>query len=90
MAHYLSYATLVTYVPVLWDEQFLFPYRVIFNGLCSNWLKLVSANPPDSQTLNQKRKLFFTVFKIERLQMCLFLYLIMAALLKDTQRQLCV
>ena len=58
-AIYLSYATLVKYVPVLWAEQFQFPCRVFFDGFCSNWFKLVFAYPPNSQTFNQKKKLLF-------------------------------
>ena len=56
-AFYLSYATLMTYVPVLGFDQFQFPCTVIFGDFYSNWFKLVSANPPNSQTFNQKRKL---------------------------------
>ena len=87
---YLSYDTLMTNVPVLGAEQFQFPWRVIFGDFCSNWFKLVSSNPPDSQAPNQKRKLFFTVFNIERLKISFTFDLIMATLLKDTRRQLCV
>ena len=47
-ALYLSYATLVTYVPVLGAEQVQFPCRVIFYGFLagdekngSNWFLLI-------------------------------------------------
>ena len=55
LAHYLSYATLMTYVPVLGAEQFYFPCRVMFDSFCSNWFKLVSAQPPNSQTFRRKK-----------------------------------
>ena len=64
-ALHLSYATLVTYVPVFGAEQF-----------CSNWFKLVSAHPPHSQTINQKRKLC-----------CCSQDFLMSASLKGTRKQ---
>ena len=75
----------MTYVPVLGAEQFQFPCRVIFESFCSNWFKLVSAQPPNSQAFRQKKKVVVTVFKIERLKISSALDLIMAALLKDTR-----
>ena len=42
------------------DEQFLLPYGVISDGFCSNWFKLISAQPPNSQTFNQKKILTST------------------------------
>ena len=53
---YLSYDTMMICVPVLGDEQLQFPWRVILGDFCF-WFKLVSANPPNSKTLNQKREL---------------------------------
>ena len=50
-AIYLSYATLVTYVPILGAEQFQFLYSVVFNSFSSNWFKLVFAHPPNNQKL---------------------------------------
>ena len=52
----LSYATFVTYVPVLVAEQYQFPCRVFFDGFLaedeqtgSNWflLFLLKAKPPN-------------------------------------------
>ena len=53
-------------------------------------LKLVSANPPNRQTLSPKKKVVVTLFKIGGLKICLVLDLIMAAMLKVTRRQLCL
>ena len=60
LAHYLSYATLVTYVPVLGDEQF--PFRVIFGSFCSNWFKLVSAQLPPKTNCCYHHQYFWTKF----------------------------
>ena len=68
---YLSYDTLMTCVHVLVDGQFQFLWRVIFGDFFSNWFKLVSANPPNSQTLNQKRKLLLL---FSRLAGCKFIW----------------
>ena len=54
---FIWHDTLMTFVPVLGDEHFQFLWSVIFGNFCSNWFKLVSANPPNSQTFKQKRKL---------------------------------
>ena len=51
----------MTCVPVLGDEQFQFPLRVIFGDFCSNWFKLVTAKQPNSQP---KKKVVVTLFKI--------------------------
>ena len=58
-AIYLSYATLVTYVPVWGALQFQFQCRVGFDGFCSNWFKLVFAHPRNGRTFNQKNILLF-------------------------------
>ena len=50
-------ATLVTYVPVLVAEQL---FRVIFDGFCSNWFQLVSAQLLNSQIFNPKKILLLS------------------------------
>ena len=57
---YLSCDTLMTCVPVLEDEHLQFLWRVTFGNFCLNWFKLVSAKPPNSQTLNQKGSCSYT------------------------------
>ena len=57
---FICHDTLMTCVPVLEDEQFKFPWRVILANFCSNWFKLVSANPPNSKTLKQKNSCCYT------------------------------
>ena len=55
-AHYLSYATLVTYVPVLGAVVYQFPSGVVFERFLSEdeqKAKWVSAHLPNSKTLNQ-------------------------------------
>ena len=86
LAHYLSYATLVTYVPVLGAEQFYFPCRVIFKGFCSNWFKLVSAQAQNSQTFNQK-DIVVTIIKIFGPTISSSFDIMMSTALKDTRRQ---
>ena len=57
----LAYATLVTYVAVLGDDQFQLLCKLIFDRFLAEEEqkpKLVSAQPQDSQTLNQKIKFF--------------------------------
>ena len=58
-AIYLSYATMVTYVSVLEVEQFLFPYRIIFNvfaknGFCSSF-KQPNCPPKKKQKIPSSR-----------------------------------
>ena len=65
LAHCLSYATLVTNVQVLVAVLFLFLSEMIFDGVLAldeQKPKLVSAHPPNKQTLNQKKTLFPTDF----------------------------
>ena len=80
------YDTLMTCAPVLVDEQIQFPWRVVFGNFCSNWFKMVSANPANSQTLNQKRKLLLL---FSRLMGWKLVWPWSLPLLKDTQRHLC-
>ena len=51
----------MTYAPDLRAEQFQFACRVMFGQFCSKWFKLVSPNPPNSQTLNQKESCCYGV-----------------------------
>ena len=44
----------------LWTIQFKFLCKVIFYCFCSNWFKLVSAQPLNSKTFNQKKVLLLT------------------------------
>ena len=64
LAHYLSYATLVTDVPIFGADEFKFLCKVIFDGFCSNWFLLVSAQPQNSQSFNQKKDIVVTFIKI--------------------------
>ena len=76
----------MTNVPVLGAEQFQFPCRVLFDSFCLKWFKLVSSQP----NLQPKRKVIVTDFKFVELKNSYFFHIMMAASLKDTQRQLCV
>ena len=83
---YLSYDTLVAYVPVLMAEQFQIPCRVISNGFLAEneqtglyWFLL-------SQTFNQK----YTDFEFFVSKNVNVLDVMMAASLKDTGSQLFV
>ena len=61
---FAHYATLVTYVPVSGAEQFWVPCKVMFDSFCSNRFKLVSAQPPNSQTFRQKKDIVVSIIKI--------------------------
>ena len=65
--------------------------QVNFRLFRSKWFKLVSVNPPNSQTFIQKRNLLlWFVLKILGLNISLALDFIMAALLKGTRGPLCL
>ena len=51
----LLYATLGTYLPVFLGQAIEVSVQDIFYDFCLNWFKLVSAQPPNSQTFNQKK-----------------------------------
>ena len=83
---YNPYATLVILLPVLGVELFQFLCKVVFNGFCSNWFKLVLAHPPNSQNFNQKKIFFFFYHKIFGFDISSFYDMIVCTALKDTQR----
>ena len=89
LAHYLLYATVVTYLPVFGTVVFQFPCRVFFYGLSAENEKkqnLVTVHPPKGQIFNQNESccLVLQYYRIQVLSF--FLYMTMATTLKVTRR----
>ena len=74
---------LMTYLIVLGAE---FPCRIIFHSFCSNWFKLVSAQPPNSQTFRKNKDIDITIIKIFGPNISSSFNMMMSTALKDTLR----